>query len=287
MQGKIAVVTGGNSGIGLATVIGLAQQGARVVMVARSREKGEAALAEAQKAAGSRAIQLMLCDLAVQADIRRFAAELLAQHPTIDVLVNNAAIIPPTRTLTPDGLEMQFAVNHLSYFLLSHLLLDAITAAPQGRIVNVSSLAHEQGILDFDDLQHEKRYHMASFPVAGWQAYANTKLMNILFTRELARRLAGTRVTTNALHPGIIATNLTRTVPRWFNILFRLVGTKPTKGAETSLYLATGRAGGETTGGYFAAQKPARIAPAGLDDAAAARLWAESARLARVEAVTA
>lgn len=279
MRGKTVVVTGGNNGIGLGTVVGLAKMGAQVIMVARSREKGEQALAEAKARSGNGNISLMLADLSRQSDVRALAEQISRKYERLDVLINNAAIIPAERELSPDRVEMQFAVNHLAYFLLTNLLLENLKRAPQGRVISVSSSVHAQGKINFDDLQNERDYHMAGFPLRGWQQYSNTKLMNVLFTRELARRLAGTPVTANALHPGVIATGLTRTAPGIFNWLYKRFVANAEKGAETSIYLASSPDVAAITGGYFEDRKQVTPAPAAQDDAAARRLWDISAQM--------
>ncbi|MCP4426089.1 MAG: SDR family NAD(P)-dependent oxidoreductase, partial [Chloroflexi bacterium] len=196
MKGKICLVTGGNAGIGKATAVGLAQMGATVVIVARSPERGEPALADIRRQSGNDAVDLLIADLSSQLQIRQLAADFQRQYPQLHVLVNNAGVIPPTRQLSEDGLEMQFAVNHLAYFLLTYLLLDKLKASAPARIVNVSSMVHSWSSIDFTDLQNEKRYDPSDI-------YAQTKLMNVLFTYELARRLDGTDVTVNCLHPGV------------------------------------------------------------------------------------
>jgi NAD(P)-dependent dehydrogenase (short-subunit alcohol dehydrogenase family) len=194
MSGKVCLVTGANSGIGKVTALELARMGARVVMVCRDQARGEAALAEIKQATGNDHLELMLCDLSSQADIRRFADEFKAAHNRLDVLVNNAGVYLRKRQTTVDQLEATFAINHLGYFLLTNLLVDLLKQSAPSRIVNVSSGAHASGHINFGDLQGEKSY-------GGGRAYCHSKLANILFTRELARQLAGTQVTANCLHP--------------------------------------------------------------------------------------
>lgn len=274
MHGKTVLVTGANSGIGLATAKGLAAKGAQVVMLCRSREKGEAARAEVISATGNNEVYLILADLGIQAQIHRAAEEFKAQFKRLDVLINNAAIIPAKREVTADGLETQFAVNHLSYFLLTHLLLDVMKASAPARIINVSSNLHERGKIDFDDLQSSRSYSMM-----GWAHYGSTKLMNILFTFELARRLKGTGITVNALHPGVIGTNLSRTMPKWMHRIYTAVMPKPEDGAKTSIYLATSPEIAATTGEYFANCKITPTAETAHDQATAVRLWDVSAKM--------
>lgn len=273
LTGKVAIVTGANSGIGFATAKGLAQRGATVVMLCRSREKAEAARASIVDATGSANVHLILADLGVQAQVRRAADEFKAKFDRLDILINNAAIIPAQRELTSDGIETQFAVNHLSYFLLTHLLLDVLKASAPSRIVNLSSNLHARGKVDFNDLESAGSYAMM-----GWGQYSNTKLMNHLFTFELARRLEGTGVTANCVHPGVIGTNLSRTMPKWMHRVYTAVMPKPEDGAKTSLYVATAPELANVTGKYFANSKQIEPAPASLDVAAAKRLWEVSAQ---------
>ncbi|HWI52612.1 MAG TPA: SDR family NAD(P)-dependent oxidoreductase, partial [Symbiobacteriaceae bacterium] len=234
---KICIVTGGTGGIGKATAAALATQGATVAVVGRNRAKAEAAVSDIRRAAGSQAVDLLLCDFGSLASVRGLAAEIRERYPQVDVLVNNAGAINATRTLTADGFEATFGVNHLAPFLLTNLLLDRLKASDSGRIVNVSSAAHAFPGLDFTDWQSERRkYH-------SMRAYAVSKAANILFTYELARRLEGTGVTANCLHPGMVDTNIYDTQER--GLALRLAGpllrrfvVPPEEGAETSVYLA-------------------------------------------------
>ena len=283
MQGKVMMVTGANVGIGLATAKGLARQGAHVVMVARSRSKGEAALSELKRELPGAQATLLLADLSKQADIRALASEFKRHFDRLDVLINNAAIIPAKREVNADGLEMQFAVNHLAPFLLTHLLLDVLRASAPSRIVNVSSSAHTEGKIDLDDLQHARIYDMPRFPLAGWQAYSNTKLLNVLFTYALARRLEGTSVTANCLHPGVISTQLVRTSPWIFQRIYGLVMPKPERGARTSIYLATSPEVAGVSGQYFGDNCNALpSSDASHDRALQEQIWAISERLAGI-----
>jgi NAD(P)-dependent dehydrogenase (short-subunit alcohol dehydrogenase family) len=277
MTGKVCMVTGANSGIGYVTALQLARLGAQVVMVCRDRARGEAALAEIKQAAGNDHLELMLCDLSSQADIRRFADQFKAAHDRLNVLVNNAGVYLRKRKTTVDQLEATFAINHLGYFLLTNLLLDLLKQRAPSRIINVSSDAHAHGHINFDDLQGEQRY-------SGVKAYCHSKLANVLFTRELARRLAGTRVTANSLHPGAVATGIFRSLPRPFEAIIKLVTMSPEKGAQTSIYLASSPAVETVTGRYFAKGAEARPSQEAQDDQIASRLWAESARLTHLQA---
>ena len=201
MNSKICVVTGASDGIGKATALGLAKMEATVVMVGRNRKRLEDALAETKKKSGSDNLSFMIADLSSQISIRQLASDLVSKYSSLHVLINNAGIIPKTRIVTEDGLETQFAVNHLGYFLLTNLLLDLLKANTPARIINVSSGAHRNGSINFDDLSSEKSYDSS-------QVYANTKLANVLFTYEMARRLGNSNLTANCLHPGVIATKL-------------------------------------------------------------------------------
>jgi NAD(P)-dependent dehydrogenase (short-subunit alcohol dehydrogenase family) len=274
LAGRICVITGATRGIGRATAEGLARLGATVVLIARRREDGERTSREiAYQSPVPPGV--VTADLASQASIREAAAELRRLYPHLRVLVNNAGLITRRRELTVDGLEVQFAVNHLAYFLLTSLLLDQLKAGAPSRIINISSAAHHGAQLDFDDLQGERRYD-------GNRAYSQTKLANILFTYELARRLQGTGVTANCLHPGVIGTQLLgdylglSTAGR---ALARTFGASPEKGAETSIYLATSPDVQTVTGKYFEARRERRSSRESYDEAAARRLWEVSERL--------
>ncbi len=266
MAGKTVLVTGGTSGIGKATAAGLAAMGARVGITGRDTARTRAAAAEVAAAAGNPAVDPFSADLSSQAEVRRLAGEVAAAYPRLDVLVNNAGGFWATRRVTADGLEHTFAVNHLAPFLLTGLLLDRLTA----RIVTVSSGAHAAGKIDFDDLQGERRY-------SGQRAYSQSKLANIMFSYELARRLDGTGVTATVLHPGVVRTGFAAEDPspvlKVFLPLIRVFLKTPAQGAATSIYLASSPAVEGVTGEYFADRKPKRSSPASYDTAAAARLW--------------
>ena len=277
MAGRVCVVTGATRGIGRATAEGLARLGATVVLIARRREDGLKVSREISEKSGTTP-DVVSSDLSSQASIRHAAQELGERHPRLHVLINNAGIITRQRELTVDGLEMQFAVNHLAYFLLTNLLLDHLRAGAPSRIINVSSGAHEGATLDFNDLQGERGY-------SATRAYSQSKLANILFTYELARRLAGTGVTANCLHPGVIGTKLLADymgVPVAGGALARTFGAKPEDGAATSIYLATSPEIEAVTGKYFQRKQPQRSSRESYDEAAARRLWEVSERLTGV-----
>lgn len=273
MTGKTCMVTGANTGIGKATALGLAKMGATVVMVCRSLERGEAAMVEIKRGSGNDSVSLLLADLSSRAAIHRLAADFKAKYPNLHVLINNAGIIPKKRTVAEDGLETQFAVNHVAYFLLTNLLLDQLKASAPSRIINVSSQVHNGASIDFDDLQSERSYSPTR--VYGW-----TKLANVLFTYELAHRLEGTRVTVNCLHPGTVATNmLADYMPGGLRFLAKMIGVSSEEGAQTSLFLATSPEVEGVSGKYFVNQGAVHSSKASYDKTAARRLWQVSAEL--------
>jgi NAD(P)-dependent dehydrogenase (short-subunit alcohol dehydrogenase family) len=278
-RGKLTVITGASSGIGKETALGLARLGGRLVLLCRDAGRAEAAVAEIRRKVAGTEIEIVLADLASQAEVRRAAAALAARHARIDVLVHNAGIIVPTRRLTADGVEHQLAVNHLAPFLLTHLLLDRLRSAAPARIVVVASQVEARGQLEVDDLSFARR---AYEPLA---AYAQSKLANVLFTYELARRLEGTGVTANCLHPGVIATNLLSDFlgrPRVLGFLNQVGHPGPDKGAKTSIFLAADPGVEQTTGRYFREQREAPSSPASYDRELARRLWDKSAELTQV-----
>jgi NAD(P)-dependent dehydrogenase (short-subunit alcohol dehydrogenase family) len=268
-------VTGATSGIGRATAVGLAAEGARVAIVCRSRERGEQTLAEIRERTGRADAEMFLADLSSQAAIRQVAREILTRCPRIDVLVNNAGVAELRRRETVDGLESTWAVNHLGYFLLTRLLLDRIRESAPARIVNVASDAHRfVRSLDPDRPEGQGRFRW-------WQAYGRSKLANILFTRELARRLEDSGVTVNAVHPGAVATRLGQQNAWWATPLIRLLGLffkSPEQGAATSLHLSRAPELSGVSGRYFADCKETRPTALACDDALAARLWTSSER---------
>ncbi|WP_042198416.1 SDR family oxidoreductase [Paenibacillus camerounensis] len=270
MHNKIVLVTGGNSGMGLATTIEMARRGAKVIMACRSRTRGEAALAEARRQSGSQEIELMLCDLASFDSIRSFAEEFLAAYPVLDVLINNAGVVTVKRELTPDGYEMDLGVNHLGHFLLTNLLLGALKKAEQGRVVVVASGAYKLGKLYLEDHTLSRGFNPA-------KAYARSKLANILFTRELAARLQGTGVTVNAVHPGAVGTSIGvnretgfgRSVLKLLSYFFLT----PEQGADTAVYLATAPELSIISGQYYYRRQIQDLGPRAADTQEAARLW--------------
>jgi len=263
---SVTVVTGPTSGIGRATAFALAKNPGTLVLACRDIEKGKAVHNEIlQRNPGAR-VEILPVDLARLRSVREFAATLTARHPRVHVLVNNAGIFMRTRHTTEDGFERVFQVNYLAHFLLTSLLLPSLRSAAPSRIVNVSSEAHRGATIDFDDLQGEKGF-------SGWQAYGRSKLEQILFTHELARRLDGTGVSVNALHPGVIRTNLGRgEFPKAFAIALAFMK-GPEKGARTSVHVATSAAVEGVSGRYFKNSHEARSSPVSYDDADARRLW--------------
>jgi len=282
MQGKVCIVTGANSGIGKATALGLAQMGATVVMVCRSQDKGEKAQNEIKEKSGNDAIHLIIADLSSQASIRQLAENIQQRYQQLHVLINNAGAVNLRRRETTDGFEMTFAVNYLAPFLLTNLLLDKLEASAPSRIVNVSSESHQSGNIKMDDLELEKGYRLM-------RAYEQSKLALVLFTYELARRLQGTGVTANCLHPGFVATNIGQngvgSVGRSITKLIFSTGISPEEGAKTSIYLATSPEIEGVTGKYFAKSIPIRSAPISYDETLQRQLWEESAKLVNLHDV--
>ena len=280
MHGKICVITGANTGIGKAAAAALAALGAQIVMVCRDRVRGERALEEvaaaAVKGGQGGSAELSIADLSSQSDVRSVAAAILAAHPRIDVLVNNAGVALKHRELTVDGIERTFAVNYLAYFMLANLLLPGLRAAGSARIVNVSSGAHRRGRLDFDNLQGERSY-------SNIRMYSDSKLEDLMFTYALARRLAGSGVTVNALHPGVVATEIWREVPI-LDFLSRWLMLSPEKGARTTVYLAASPDVEGVTGQYFDKCKPAGTIALSHDVVLQERLWTTTVTLTGVGA---
>jgi NAD(P)-dependent dehydrogenase (short-subunit alcohol dehydrogenase family) len=280
MEGKICLVTGATSGIGQATARGLAQLGATVIVVGRDPEKGAATTARIQQETGNPAVEFMLADLSVQAQVRRLAGDVRERHPRLDVLINNVGGFFMKRRLSADGIEMTLALNYFNVFLLTNLLLDALKASAPARVVSTSSDAHKSARLDLDDLESERKY-------SGIQAYGQAKLAVVLFTYELARRLEGTGVTANVLHPGFVATNIGQGGGRFLNKLFasliKLIAASPEEGAQTGVYLASSPDVAGVSGTYFKDRQAARSAPVSYDEAIAQRLWEISAGMTGLE----
>jgi NAD(P)-dependent dehydrogenase (short-subunit alcohol dehydrogenase family) len=269
MDGRTCMVTGATSGIGLATARVLAQGGATTVAVGRNREKGAAVVARIREETGTPAVEFMQADLSVQAEIRHLVKEFQSRYSRLDVLVNNAGGFFLRRQLSADGIEMTFALNYLSPFLLTNLLLDTLMTSTSARIVNVSSAVHRGARLSFEDLEGETKY-------SGIGAYGQSKLAVLLFTYELARRLEGTRITVNAVHPGFVATNIGMNSVWMIKLvapLIRLVALSPEEGAQTSIYLASSPEVAGVTGKYFAKKEAIYSSPTSYDEAAAKRLW--------------
>src|SRR5437764_1570701 len=276
MQGKICMVTGANSGIGKATALELAQMGATVVMVCRDRARGEQARSEITTTSRNTAVDLLLADLSSQQSIRQLVETFQHHYPHLHVLINNAGVAFPGRRETVDGLEMTFAVNFLAPFLLTNLLLDMLKASAPARIVNVSSNSHEAGYIQMDNLQSKNPYR-------SMRVYGQSKLALVLFTYELARRLEGTGVTVNSLHPGFVATQFgQRDVGPAFRLLVKGIGSfgaSPQEGAKTSIYLASSPEVEDVTGNYFVKSIPKRSASISYNESLQRQLWEQSAKL--------
>ncbi len=278
LDGRVALVTGATNGIGRVTARELARMGARTLVVARDAGRGDATAREIRDATGS-PVEVLVADLSSRAEVRRLASEVRRGAPSLHLLVNNAGAIFADRRLSADGVEMTLALNHLAYFLLTLELLPALRAAPEARVVNVSSSIHSRGRIDLDDLQGERDYGM-------WKAYAQSKLANLLFTRELARRLRGGPVTANALHPGAVASGFGRDHPGLFGRLVALGAPfllSPEKGARTTLHVATDPSLRGVSGRYFASSRERTPSRAAQDDPTARRLWQVSESLTQPE----
>ncbi len=276
MKGKTIVATGTTSGIGEAAVLELAGMGARIVIVARDEARAQATMRKLEAKAPGLNHRMHLADLSCLAETRKVGAAIAASETRIDVLINNAGALFSERRVTPEGLELTFALNHMAYFVLTEALRDKLVASAPARIVSTSSTAHQGASLDFDDLQSARGY-------GGLKVYGRSKLANILFTRELARRLAGTGVTANCLHPGVVATRFGDSSGGWVGRLIPLLRPfflSPEKGADTLVYLATSPEAEKTTGEYFVKRKVTEPSAAARDDVAATRLWAASEKLA-------
>jgi NAD(P)-dependent dehydrogenase (short-subunit alcohol dehydrogenase family) len=276
LDGRICLVTGATSGIGLETAVGLARKGARLILVARSASRGEASVAAVKAASGNESVELALADLASLDSVRALAASVLDRVPSLHVLVNNAGVVNLARETTADGFETTFAVNHLAHFLLTRLLLERMLTSAPARIVNVASEGHRFARIDLEDLQTERKKY-------SWmRVYGASKLANVLFTFELARRLEGTGVTVNCLHPGAVATRLGMNNGRIGRIVIPLLRPfflTPAQGAETSIFLAASDHVAGVTGRYFSRCAPKPSSRASQDRGLAQELWEASDRL--------
>lgn len=276
IRGKVVVITGATSGIGQVAAERLAAMGARLVLVTRDAGRGEQALARLRAANPEAAHTMHHADVSSMTEVKRVGSEIAAAEPRVDVLINNAGGVFNGRQVTPEGPERTFATNHMSYFILTLALRDRLFATPGARVVSTASEAHRSAQLDFDDLQLARSYGML-------RAYNRSKLCNILFTRELARRWQGSGVTANCLHPGVVATGLGRNAGGLMSYLVPFVlrvGVSPERGAETIVYLASAPEVAGVSGSYFAKCRPMTPSDEAQNDVSAMRLWDESARLA-------
>lgn len=274
MTGKNVIITGGNAGIGLETARALAKKGANVYIVSRSKEKAEEAVKEIIAFSGNNNVKYFVANLSSQQSVRKLASEIKNEMSVLDVLVNNAGGTFSDFMLSEDGIEMTIATNHFSFFLLTNLLLELIKKAEAGRVVNVASRSHYRGKIDFESFTTEKKYFIM-------KAYEQSKLANVLFTNELADRLAGTGVTVNSLHPGFVKTQIGNKNATWYSGLFWSLATKlgaisVEDGAKTSVYLASSPEVKKVTGKYFDKCKEKKAAPLALDKELGKKLWKKS-----------
>ena len=272
MTGKTVLITGASAGIGKATASELASRGARVVLACRDAEKAGKARAEILARSPAARVDVVALELGSLRSVRDCAQKVLADHPRIDVLIDNAGVFPPKLRKTADGFEEQIGVNHLGHFLLTNLLLERLVASAPARVVVVSSMMHAGGKIDFASFRGPAKY-------SAYTAYRQSKLANILFTNELARRLSGRGVTANSLHPGGVATEIARDASLLVRTAARLLGTSPEKGARTSLHLAASPEVEGVTGRYFVSCREAETDPLAQDEALARKLWDESEQL--------
>ena len=287
MEGKTCLITGSTSGIGKEIVRGLAKMNATVILVGRNKSRCEETLEEIRRGTSSSSdtnndlISYIVADLSSQASIRRLARQFLATHSRLHVLVNNAGVFLPNRSTTVDGIEYTFAVNHLAPFLLTNLLFERVIASAPSRIITTSSVAHKGAHINFEDLQFEKRRYN------GLKAYGQSKLANILFTKELSRRSEGTGVTSNCFHPGGVRTNLVRTSPWYYRLIWAIISpflVSPRRGADTAIYLASSSEVKEISGRYYEKRKQVTLSKVADDNDAAIRLWRLSEELTQIKA---
>lgn len=280
MAEKICLVTGATSGIGKVTAQSLAKQGAKVIIVSRSKEKCASTVEEIKKLTANSEVDFIAADLTSQKEIHKLAKQFTGSYPRLDVLVNNAGGLFLSRELSPNNIEMTWALNHLNYFLLTNLLIDSLKASQAARVVNVSSVAHENGNIDFENLQGEKKY-------SGWGAYCQSKLANVLFTYELARKLSKTKITANALHPGVVGTNFginnKGLIGKLIQLYLKIFSISDKEGAETSIYLASSTEVQVVTGKYFIKKKQHNSKPISYDEGIAKRLWQLSKELTNLD----
>lgn len=293
MTGKVVVITGATSGIGQVAAERLAGRGARIVQIARDSARGDVAVKRLRECAPGIDHSIHYADLSRLSEMKRVASEIARAEARIDVLMNNAGAMFGQLGLTEDGLERTFALNHMAYFVLTHGLGERLIASAPSRMVNTASDAHESATLDFDDLQSEKAYRNTNFLEwlrfggPGFKVYARSKLCNVLFTRELARRLTGTGVTANCLHPGFVATRFGDQSGGLISFSIKIAkrfALTPEQGAETLVYAAAAREVGGVSGEYFDKCRPKTPSAFARDNAAAKRLWMDTARLAGVAA---
>jgi retinol dehydrogenase 12 len=279
MTGKVCLITGGNSGIGKASALGLAKLNATVVIVSRDKDKGEAALIEIRAKSGNRNLDAMTADLSSQDSVRELAHDFKGRYKKLHVLINNAGIFLPKRIQTVDGLEATFATNHLGHFLLTNLLLDVMKASAPSRIINLTSSAHYGTEIDFEDLQGEKKY-------GGYHAYSQSKLANVLFTHQLAKQLEGTGITANSLHPGVVRTGFGKDQRGLMSVLVtvgRPFMISPEHAAKAVIYLATSPDMEAVTGMFFSRGKERKSSTQSYNAEAAERLWKVSAELTKLD----
>jgi len=280
LTGKTVLITGATSGIGFEASVRLAQLGAILVMVGRDLAKTAAKVEEVRKRSGAASVESLLCDFSSQERIHGLAEEFRARHKRLHILVNNAGGVFAKRTLTVDGIEATFAVNHLGYFLLTYLLLDLLVKSAPARLINVASAAHYRGTMDFDDLGFERGYKIM-------RAYSRSKLANVLFTRELVARMDGMGVTFNCLHPGAVATNIWNGAPRWMRPVInaaRLFMLTPAQGAEAIVYLAFSPEVEGKSGLYFENNHSKTPSVLASDSSVAKQLWERSSKLVKIHA---